>query len=80
MAFHNCCFSAGDKFVIKNHFRLDPLDRIAVGVKEAAALLSVSVRTIHRMAKNGSLPSVLLEGRRVFPVEALKQFSTNYAK
>jgi excisionase family DNA binding protein len=66
--------------VINNHFRLDPLDRIAVGVKEAAALLSVSVRTIYRMAKNGSLPSVLLEGRRVFPVEALKQISTNHAK
>jgi len=66
--------------VINNHVRLDPLDRIAVGVKEAAALLSVSARTIHRMAKNGTIPSVLLEGRRVFPVEALKQLSTNHAK
>lgn|GEM_PF-934705 len=66
--------------MINNHFHLDPLDRIAVGVKEAAALLSVSVRTIHRMAKNGSIPSVLLEGRRVFSVEALKQLSKNHAK
>jgi excisionase family DNA binding protein len=56
------------------------MDRIMVGVKEAAALLSVSSRTIHRMAKNGTLPSVLLERRRVFSVDALKNLSTNHAK
>ncbi len=66
--------------MINNHVRLDPMDRIMVGVKEAAALLSVSSRTIHRMAKNGTLPSVLLERRRVFSVDALKNLSTNHAK
>lgn len=48
---------------------------IALGVREAAAALSVSPRTVEALAKAGVLPSFTLGRRRLFAVEALRDWA-----
>jgi excisionase family DNA binding protein len=45
---------------------------LAVDITDAARMLSLSERTVARLAKNGVIPSAKLGRRRVFVVESLK--------
>ena len=49
-------------------------ESLAVSVREAARLLSVSERTVWTLAKRGILRSVRVGGRVVFPVSDLKSY------
>lgn len=44
---------------------------LLIGVPEAARLLCISTRGLHRLAKIGALPCVRLGGRVLFRPEAL---------
>jgi hypothetical protein len=45
---------------------------IAVDIRGAARLLSISTRSVARLVVKGVLPSVKLNSRRLFLVESLK--------
>ena len=51
-----------------------PVERLAVGVQEASAMLGVSPRKIHEMTRNGELPSKKIGRRRVYSVEMLRRY------
>ena len=44
-----------------------------VSVQEASKALNVSLSTVWRMLRRGSLPSVRSEGRRLIPSQALRR-------
>lgn len=54
--------------------RPEAIDRWAVSVREAAALLSVSERSVWNMAKRGDIQSRHIGGRVVFTVDSIKAF------
>lgn len=47
---------------------------LAVGTREAAAMLGVSVRTLATLTTTGAIPSLLIGRRRLYRVEALRAF------
>lgn len=49
-------------------------ERLAVNVKEAAHMLSVSERTVWTLAKIDRIKSKKIGGRIVFPVDSLRSF------
>ena len=55
--------------------RTPTIEPIAVDVRGAAQALAVSPRTIEAMAARGDLPSFRVGRRRLFEVEALKQWT-----
>lgn len=53
--------------------------RIALTVKEAAPALGISVRTLQNAIRDGDIPSLMIQGRRLIPVDALKMHLTAIA-
>lgn len=57
--------------------RVTEIEPLAVSVSSAAKLLGVSRDQVYRLARSGELGSALIgesNGRRVIPVEALRQY------
>lgn len=54
--------------------RSDPLEVLAVRGPEAARVLSVSQSTLDRLRRAGKLPSLKVNGTRLFPLEGLRAF------
>lgn len=50
------------------------LPRLLVNLDEAAAMLSISARSVQRLVESGQLKGVRLGGRRLFPVKELESF------
>lgn len=50
------------------------IDRLAVSVKEAAVMLSVSERSIWRLAEQGELKRLMVGSRVLFPIASLQSF------
>lgn len=50
------------------------LPRLLVNVDDAAAMLSISARSVQRLVESGQLKGVRLGGRRLFPVKELESF------
>jgi len=50
------------------------IERLAFSVREAAAALGVSSRTLHDFVKTGSLPHFRLGARVLIPADALRNF------
>lgn len=50
------------------------LPRLLVNLDDAAAMLSVSARSVQRLVESGQLKGVRLGGRRLFPVNELEAF------
>jgi excisionase family DNA binding protein len=48
---------------------------ILVNVRTASEMLSISERSIAELVKTGKIPSVKIQGRRLFDVEALKAWA-----
>lgn len=48
------------------------MERLAVDIREAAAMLSVSPRTIRRQIERGRISVVRVGARIVIPLEALR--------
>jgi excisionase family DNA binding protein len=53
--------------------RMPPTERLAVSVREAAALLSISDAHAYRMAEHGDLGAVRLGGRWIVPLTRLER-------
>jgi len=51
-----------------------PPSRLAVRVKQAALLLSVSERTLNRFLESGQLRSIRARGTRLIPLDAIEAF------
>ena len=49
--------------------------KIAVGVREAAEMLSVGTRSIYRAVKTNQLPHLIFGKRIVIPIEALRAYA-----
>ncbi|MBX7167471.1 MAG: helix-turn-helix domain-containing protein [Pirellulales bacterium] len=47
---------------------------INVGLADAAVLLSISESQLHRLARRGVVPSLIVGGRRLFSVDALREW------
>lgn len=47
---------------------------LAVGFDGAASMLGVSRRTVETLEAGGHLPSLLIRGRRLFPVDGLRAY------
>jgi excisionase family DNA binding protein len=58
----------------RRHGAPSPLEPIAVGPRQAAALLGVSIPTIYKLLNSGDLPSVSAGTRRLIAVSALRAF------
>lgn len=56
--------------------RLDPINAGVqlISADEAAALLNVGVRKIHRLMAEGKIPSIKLEGHRRIRLSALQSY------
>jgi excisionase family DNA binding protein len=50
------------------------LKKLTISVREAAAMIGVSQRTIWSLAKSGELPVVKIGTRRLFQISALERF------
>jgi excisionase family DNA binding protein len=48
--------------------------RLLVNLDDAAAMLSISARSVQRLVESGQLKGVRLGGRRLFPVNELESF------
>ncbi|MEP0846206.1 MAG: helix-turn-helix domain-containing protein [Phycisphaerae bacterium] len=53
--------------------------RLALSAREAAAALGISARTLWTLANRGAIPSVKLGARRLYPVEALREWLAEQA-
>jgi len=52
-----------------------PDEKLLLSVREAAALLSISTRTLWALSRpRGSIPTVHLGGRRLYSREALREW------
>lgn len=47
-------------------------DRLLVGGRDAARVLSVSQRTLHTLAMRGDIPSIRIGARRLYSLEQLR--------
>ena len=56
------------------------VERILVGVEEAAKMLSISPRMVHLLVHKGELPSVKIGNRRLFRPESLKEWVSEREK
>jgi excisionase family DNA binding protein len=65
---------AEERRPLKKTLPAAPLPKMAYTVKEAAALCSLSERTIWKLIKNGKLPSITVGGRRLVRHENLTEF------
>ena len=50
------------------------IERLAYSVREAAAAIGISSRTLHDFIKDGSLPHFRLGTRVLIPIDALRNF------
>ena len=50
------------------------IERLTASVTEAAQMIGVSERTIHKLTKSGRLPHKRIGTRIVYPIERLRQF------
>lgn len=48
------------------------LEPLLIGKREAAKLLNISERTLTTHTQSGLIPSITLEGRRLYPLEELR--------
>ena len=47
---------------------------LCVGKREAAKLLGISERTLTTWTAAGEIPSILIHGRRLYPIEPLQEW------
>jgi excisionase family DNA binding protein len=53
--------------------------RLLVGLDEAAELLGLSERTVHRLVADGQLPSLKVGRRRLFSLRRLEEWAETRA-
>jgi excisionase family DNA binding protein len=55
-------------------FALEPVQRLALPSKEAAAALGIGTRLLWEKTQTGEIPSVKIGARVVYPVSALEKW------
>lgn len=49
-------------------------NRLAVGAREAAKMVGICEKTLWTLSQRGDIPSIRVLGRRLYPVDALRQW------
>ena len=50
------------------------VEKLAVGAKEASAMLGISPRKLHQLTKSGEIPSKHIGRRVLYSLDALRQY------
>jgi excisionase family DNA binding protein len=59
---------------------VEPVPRVTLSVAEAAKALGISDRTVTTLISEGKIPNVKVGGRRLIPVDALREFVKEQAR